>query len=485
MHTNAEPSRERKSSHVEETPVGEMTGLGSSFQFQDNRPETVAQRKRQAAASNSPQVQQLQTLQRKVNDAPPGNDAPIQRVVDKGLKAKTEVETLDGTLVWVVREMPGGAGYMVVNPSTRKTEILAYDKLNPKGAAKPQLPKDHLVKRFDEHAALGLPSLKMAAVTGDVDAIFAEAAAKVPHRKIPWVDKFSWLALGSYGRAEMCPYSDVEFGITYTIKEGEEQKADHRTIKAMFGEIGSAILETMQKGAACIVKDTEGNYPGGKGGNGLMGSPDMLAHSIAVAHAKEAVDARNTMLMDARYIAAPGSHPGPFEEFQQQKQEMLMKGGGKQAAINGAQVGLLAEQTLVAGLKDRGRYINIKKSYRQPLDWALMALCISRGIVNAVGFKARTSALLEAQVIDKSLADLIDLTYEMIFLTRIDMHGFHGEELDVMDARPQLEEDTGGFSEEKREEIGYYGGKSRAQRLEVLYIESAEALLALVQKLRL
>ncbi len=459
----------------------EMVEHDSALRFTDNRPEAIAQRKLQTAVTNSPPVHQLKSQQRRINWVPPSNDAPIQRVVEPGLGARTEVEKLDGTLVWVIRDV--GTGYMVVNPATRETETLRYDELNPKSAAAPKLPKDHLATRFEEHAKLVMPSLKMEAVTGEVDQLFADAVAKIPKPPLPWVGQYSWVALGSYGRNEMCPYSDIELGIIYTIKAGQEDEADDSTIKEHFSKMGTAVLGNMTAAADFITPDTEGNYPGGKGGNSLMGTPSALVRSIAVAHAKEALDARNTMLMDARYLPAPGSHPEPFLAFQQQKSEMLTASAGSQAAINAAQVGLLAVQSLRAGLEDRGRYLNIKKNFRQPLDWALMALCISRGIVDAVGFKARNHALVKEKVIDSSLADLIELTYEMIFMVRIDMHGFHREELDVIDARPNLEEDTGGFTDEVREEIAYYGGESMARRLTHLYDETANKLLPIVEQL--
>lgn len=42
----------------------------STFQFVDNRPEAVVQRKLQEMASNSPQVKQLRAFQEMANNSP-------------------------------------------------------------------------------------------------------------------------------------------------------------------------------------------------------------------------------------------------------------------------------------------------------------------------------------------------------------------------------------------------------------------------------
>lgn len=63
MNTHADKTQENKSQSVANT-VSQKQGNGdSTFQFVDNHPEAVAQRKLQEMANNSPRVSQLRSFQ--------------------------------------------------------------------------------------------------------------------------------------------------------------------------------------------------------------------------------------------------------------------------------------------------------------------------------------------------------------------------------------------------------------------------------------
>jgi hypothetical protein len=82
MNTHAEKTQENKSQSVS-TQIAQKQSGGSTFQFVDNRPEVVAQRKLQEMANNSPQVSQLRALQDMANNSPQAKrTAQLQAMAD-------------------------------------------------------------------------------------------------------------------------------------------------------------------------------------------------------------------------------------------------------------------------------------------------------------------------------------------------------------------------------------------------------------------
>ncbi|MDX2508987.1 MAG: hypothetical protein QNK28_05475 [Desulfobacterales bacterium] len=70
MNTHADKTQENKSQSVAEGLFKKQSSGESTFQFVDNRPEAVAQRKLQEMANNSPQAMQLRAFQEMANDNP-------------------------------------------------------------------------------------------------------------------------------------------------------------------------------------------------------------------------------------------------------------------------------------------------------------------------------------------------------------------------------------------------------------------------------
>lgn len=75
MNTHADKAQENKSQAVAKSLPKLQSNGESTFQFVDNRPEAVAQRKLQKMANNSPQVSQLRAFQDMVNNSPQVNQA--------------------------------------------------------------------------------------------------------------------------------------------------------------------------------------------------------------------------------------------------------------------------------------------------------------------------------------------------------------------------------------------------------------------------
>jgi uncharacterized protein with FMN-binding domain len=69
MHTHAEKTQENKSQSVADAVSKKQNGSESIFQFADNRPEAVAQRKLQEMVDNSPRAMQLKTFQDMANNS--------------------------------------------------------------------------------------------------------------------------------------------------------------------------------------------------------------------------------------------------------------------------------------------------------------------------------------------------------------------------------------------------------------------------------
>jgi hypothetical protein len=83
MNTHVDKTQENKSQAVTNAISQKQIGGESTFQFVDNRPETIAQRKLQEMANNSPQVSQLKAFQEMANNSPQVNQAAqLQSMAD-------------------------------------------------------------------------------------------------------------------------------------------------------------------------------------------------------------------------------------------------------------------------------------------------------------------------------------------------------------------------------------------------------------------
>jgi hypothetical protein len=83
MNTHADKTQENKSQSVSAVNSQMQSGGEPTFQFVDNRPEAVAQRKLQEMANNSPQVSQLRTFQDMANNSPQAKQtAQLQSMAD-------------------------------------------------------------------------------------------------------------------------------------------------------------------------------------------------------------------------------------------------------------------------------------------------------------------------------------------------------------------------------------------------------------------
>ena len=83
MSTLANKSQENQSQAVSAESSQVQIGSESSFQFVDNRPETIAQRKLQEMGNNSAQVSQLMVFQEMANKIPKVKQAAqLQNIAD-------------------------------------------------------------------------------------------------------------------------------------------------------------------------------------------------------------------------------------------------------------------------------------------------------------------------------------------------------------------------------------------------------------------
>jgi len=80
MYAQVEKSKESKSQSVANEVSQKPSGVESAFQFVDNRPEAIAQRKLQVMANDSPQVSQLRAFQDMANNDSAQLPVPIQMV---------------------------------------------------------------------------------------------------------------------------------------------------------------------------------------------------------------------------------------------------------------------------------------------------------------------------------------------------------------------------------------------------------------------
>jgi len=99
MHSHADKTQENKNQSVSAVDSQRQSGGESTFQFVDNRPEAVAQRKVQEMANNSPQVSQLKAFQEMADTHSARQHQPVQKKENKtGLpdNLKSGIENLSG-----------------------------------------------------------------------------------------------------------------------------------------------------------------------------------------------------------------------------------------------------------------------------------------------------------------------------------------------------------------------------------------------------
>lgn len=83
MNTYADKTQENKSQSLANKASHKQNGSKSTFQFVDNRPEAIAQRKLQEMANNSPKVSQLKAFQDMANNSPQAKEtAQLQAMAD-------------------------------------------------------------------------------------------------------------------------------------------------------------------------------------------------------------------------------------------------------------------------------------------------------------------------------------------------------------------------------------------------------------------
>ena len=83
MNTHADKTQENKSQAVSAVDSQMQSGGEATFQFVDNRPEAIAQRKLQEMANNSAQVSQLKAFQDMANNSPQGKQTTqLQEMAD-------------------------------------------------------------------------------------------------------------------------------------------------------------------------------------------------------------------------------------------------------------------------------------------------------------------------------------------------------------------------------------------------------------------
>jgi hypothetical protein len=99
MKTHAVKKQENKSPSVTNSVTQKKSGAESTFQFVDNRPEAIVQRKLQEIANNSPQTKQAAKLQAMANTYTAQHQQPIQKKENNtGLpdNLKSGIENLSG-----------------------------------------------------------------------------------------------------------------------------------------------------------------------------------------------------------------------------------------------------------------------------------------------------------------------------------------------------------------------------------------------------
>jgi hypothetical protein len=93
MNTHADKTQENKSQTVAAETSQMQSGGESTFQFVDNRPEAVAQRRLQEMANNSQQVSQLRAVQEMAYNSPQANQAAqLQSMADNSSSQQQPIQ---------------------------------------------------------------------------------------------------------------------------------------------------------------------------------------------------------------------------------------------------------------------------------------------------------------------------------------------------------------------------------------------------------
>lgn len=150
MHTHDNNTKENKSQSVSNGESLVESSGESTFQFVDNRPEAVAQRKLQEMANNSPHVSQLRTLQDMANNSPQTKQ-PIQMAGGKEnwdkLKSKISI-TSDP--IKMAGEIAGGKTSLNADGASMARRMDRKDQIASTGLLyNPEKIKNHLGKFAD------------------------------------------------------------------------------------------------------------------------------------------------------------------------------------------------------------------------------------------------------------------------------------------------------------------------------------------------
>ena len=93
MNTHSDKTQENKSQSLANAVSQKQSGAESTFQFVDNRPEAVAQRKLQEMADNSQQVSQLRAFQDMANNSPQTEQAAqLQAMADNNREKRQPLQ---------------------------------------------------------------------------------------------------------------------------------------------------------------------------------------------------------------------------------------------------------------------------------------------------------------------------------------------------------------------------------------------------------
>jgi hypothetical protein len=138
MNTHADQTQENKSQSVANEISQKQSGGESTFQFVDNRPEAVAQRKLQAMANNSPRAMQFKAIQEMANNSPQGNQAAQLQAMatPNGIGVIQRYPTIDDdgredAVIYVIYENNGkkdGSNILYVGQTTSNREFTRFQE---------------------------------------------------------------------------------------------------------------------------------------------------------------------------------------------------------------------------------------------------------------------------------------------------------------------------------------------------------------------
>jgi hypothetical protein len=171
MHIHADKTRENKS-RAGMTEASKKQAIREPvFQFVDNRPEAIAQRKLQGMASNSSQVSRLRSLQEMANNSPQAKQATQLKAMLK-LNTTTPIQQEKGSETIQPDQAPEEGNLM-----RSKFEIVQYQ--GNESDSKPfenntRLP-DNLMTGIKSHSGMSLDNVKAHYNSAQADAVNALA----------------------------------------------------------------------------------------------------------------------------------------------------------------------------------------------------------------------------------------------------------------------------------------------------------------------